>query len=86
MYSAAKAAVVHLSKLGAMQLGADSIRVNAICPVHCDAVVTNTVGKPDSLLTNAWMNTQTVNPFREWVAREDIAHMALYLASDSPRS
>lgn len=31
IYSAAKAAVIHLSKAAAMQLGPDSIRVNCVC-------------------------------------------------------
>ena len=86
VYSAAKAAVVHLSKLGAMQLGADSIRVNAICPGYIATPLSaNTVGKPDSLIDERVDNTQGVNPFREWAAQMTLP-MALYLASDSPHS
>ena len=51
IYSAAKAAVVHMSKTVAMQLGPHHIRVNCICPGYLATPLSaNTVGKPDSLI------------------------------------
>ena len=51
VYAACKAAVVHLSKVTAMSVADDSIRVNAICPGYiATPLSTNTVGRPDSLI------------------------------------
>ncbi len=51
VYSAAKAAVIHLSKTAAMELGEHSIRVNCICPGYIATPLSaNTVGRPDSLI------------------------------------
>ena len=48
IYSVCKAAVVQLSKVTAMSLGENSIRVNAICPGYiATPLSTNTVGRPD---------------------------------------
>ena len=47
VYSAAKAAVIHLTKAAAMQLGPDSIRANCICPgAIATPLAANTVGRP----------------------------------------
>jgi NAD(P)-dependent dehydrogenase (short-subunit alcohol dehydrogenase family) len=82
-YSAAKAAVVHLSKLGAMQLGADSIRVNAICPGYiATPLSTNAVGKPESLIAERSGDYAKRQPIPRIGHPQDIAEMALFLASD----
>ncbi|MBT6274894.1 MAG: SDR family oxidoreductase [Chromatiales bacterium] len=83
VYSAAKAAVVHLSKAGAMQLGADNIRVNAICPGYIATPLSaNTVGKPDSLIDERVDDYASRQPLPRVGRAQDIAEMALYLASD----
>lgn len=83
VYSVGKAAVIHLSKLGAMQLGADSIRVNAICPGYiATPLATNTVGKPDSLIEERVDEYAERQPIPRVGRPQDIAEMALFLASD----
>ena len=83
IYSAAKAAVVQLSKTAAMPLGEANIRVNAICP---GSIVTplsaNTVGKPDTLMQERSAGYVEKQPIPRPGVPDDIAQMALYLASD----
>ena len=83
IYAAAKAAVIHLSKTAAMPLGEANIRVNAICP---GSIVTplsaNTVGKPDALMQERSAGYVDKQPIPRPGVPDDIAQMALYLASD----
>jgi NAD(P)-dependent dehydrogenase (short-subunit alcohol dehydrogenase family) len=83
VYSAAKAAVIHLTKAAAMQLGADSIRANCICPgVIATPLAANTVGRPDSLIEDRIGDFAGLQPIPRAGLPEDIAQMALFLASD----
>ena len=83
IYSAAKAAVIHLTKVTAMQLGADSIRANCICPgVIATPLAANTVGRPDSLIAERTADFGALQPIPRPGLPEDIAQMALFLASD----
>ena len=87
VYSAAKAAVIHLTKLVAMELGESNVRVNCISP---GGIATGIFGKgaglsPDqadstveavkSLLANA-------QPIRRAGIVDDVARAAVFLASD----
>lgn len=66
-----------------MQLGADSIRVNAICPGYiATPLSTNTVGKPESLLAERVDDYAKRQPTPRIGQPLDIAEMALFLASD----
>ncbi len=88
VYSAAKAAVIHLSRTTAMELGEWGVRVNCICP---GGIVTPIFGrgigglsveKADEtieLMTEALANAQ---PIKRPGLPEDIAAAAVYLASD----
>ena len=86
-YSAAKAAVVHLSRCAASELGGWGVRVNAICP---GGIVTPIFGKAMGLSTEE--AERNLEPVTEALARmqpiprpgqpEDIASAAVYLASD----
>jgi NAD(P)-dependent dehydrogenase (short-subunit alcohol dehydrogenase family) len=87
-YSAAKAAVIQLSKCVAMELGESNIRVNTISP---GAIATGIFGKALGLTTEAAERTPAL--MREAFAKaqpipraglpEDIAQAAVFLASDA---
>jgi NAD(P)-dependent dehydrogenase (short-subunit alcohol dehydrogenase family) len=75
-YSAAKAAVVNLTRAAAVELAQHRIRVNAICP---GAILTPLMhrGHPERV------DVSSTVPWPEAVGRpEDIAGAALFLASD----
>jgi NAD(P)-dependent dehydrogenase (short-subunit alcohol dehydrogenase family) len=78
VYSTAKAAVVGLTKSLAREFGPDNIRVNAIAP---GAVITD---RQRSL----WMSEKDIAAYRarqcldRILLAEDVARMALFLASD----
>ena len=83
IYSAAKAAVVHLSKVTAMELGEHSIRVNCLCPGYIATPLSaNTVGRPDELIEKVHHTYAVRQPIPRTGMPEDIAEMALFLASD----
>jgi NAD(P)-dependent dehydrogenase (short-subunit alcohol dehydrogenase family) len=87
VYSAAKAAVIHLSKCVAMQLGEHNVRVNTISP---GGIATGIFGKALGLATEK--AEQTAEPIKAALAgmqpipraglTDDIANAAVFLASD----
>src|SRR5205823_3585411 len=87
VYSAAKAAVIHLTKCVAMELGEANIRVNSISP---GAIATGIFGKALGLSTDAAEKTPAVmrevyksaQPIPRAGLPEDIAQAAVFLASD----
>lgn len=88
VYSAAKAAVIHLTKSVANELGESGVRVNCICP---GGIATPIFGKGMGLspeqadLTIDLMKDRLAagQPIRRSGVPEDIAEAALWLASDS---
>lgn len=83
VYSAAKAAVIHMSKTAAMPLGEDNIRVNCICPGYIATPLSaNTVGRPDSLIEDRLDSYVERQPIPRAGMPDDIAQMAMFLASD----
>ena len=87
VYSAAKAAVIHLTHSVAMELGENGIRVNCICP---GGIATPIFGKAFGIDADRADATvplmkgvlETMQPIRRSGLPEDIAHAALWLASD----
>jgi len=76
-YSAAKAAVLGYTKAAARELGADNIRVNAICPSFIDTDITAGLMTPDKLAAIV----ASVPMGRPGHAHE-VAGCVLFLASD----
>jgi len=87
VYGAAKAAVIHLTKCVAMELGESGVRVNSISP---GAIATGIFGKALGLSVEAADNTaasmrdvfKTAQPIPRAGLPDDIAHAAVFLASD----
>jgi NAD(P)-dependent dehydrogenase (short-subunit alcohol dehydrogenase family) len=87
IYSAAKAAVIHLTKCVSMELGESNIRVNAISP---GGIVTGIFGKAlglsieeaDKSVEKIKGALTTFQPIRRAGLPQDIAMAAVYLASD----
>ncbi|WP_326538474.1 SDR family oxidoreductase [Pseudorhodoferax sp.] len=91
VYSASKWAVVGFTKSLALELGGDGIRVNAILPGAVDgpriraviAAKAQALGKPVEEVTRAYTAQAALN---RMVTASDIAHMALFAASDMAAS
>ena len=87
IYSAAKAAVIHLTRLVAMELGESNVRVNCISP---GGIATGIFGKAAGLPTDqAEKSTELMKqvlvdhqPIRRAGIVDDIARAAVFLASD----
>jgi NAD(P)-dependent dehydrogenase (short-subunit alcohol dehydrogenase family) len=87
VYSAAKAAVIHLTRTVATELGEHGIRVNCICP---GAIATPIFGKglgmsveqADEIVPLLKGVLQNIQPIKRSGLPEDIAQAALWLASD----
>ena len=83
LYSVAKAAVIHLTKSVALELGQYGVRVNCICPGIIATPLA--AGRPDTSkeqldkLAHAMRNAQALGRAGQ---PEDIARAALWLASD----
>ena len=79
-YSAAKAAVINLTRAVACELAQDRIRVNAICPGGINTPLLHR-GSPDAMEGIL----AKLQPWPEAGRPENIASVALFLASDDAR-
>jgi NAD(P)-dependent dehydrogenase (short-subunit alcohol dehydrogenase family) len=78
-YSAAKAAVINLTRSVAMEVAKHKIRVNCICPGGINTPIFNVVS---SDLNQMEQILATACPLKRSGHPDDIANMALFLASD----
>jgi NAD(P)-dependent dehydrogenase (short-subunit alcohol dehydrogenase family) len=86
-YSAAKCAVIHMSRCAAAELSPQKIRVNAICPgLIATSIFGASMGLPrevaDQMAARFEEAGPKVQPIPKAGVPEDIARAALYLASD----
>jgi NAD(P)-dependent dehydrogenase (short-subunit alcohol dehydrogenase family) len=79
-YSAAKAAVINLTRAVAIELAPDRIRVNCICPGGINTPLLHR-GSPEAM----GQLLDLAQPWPDHGRPEDIAAAALYLASDDAR-
>jgi NAD(P)-dependent dehydrogenase (short-subunit alcohol dehydrogenase family) len=87
VYSAAKAAVIQLTKTVAMELGEHNVRVNCICP---GGIATPIFGKglgmsaedADAIVPQMKGILEGLQPIKRSGLPDDIAQAALWLASD----
>ncbi|MBM4335595.1 MAG: glucose 1-dehydrogenase [Deltaproteobacteria bacterium] len=85
-YAAAKAAVIQLSRSVALELAPKRVRVNCICPGFiATPLALNTVGRRQTDLSRAAESAgmASAQPIPRAGEPEDIAQMALFLASDA---
>jgi len=87
VYSSAKAAIIHLTRTVAMELGEFNIRVNCICPGGtATAIFGRGLGfeqeKADRFKEVIKMYLADMQPIKRVGLPEDIAKAALWLASD----
>jgi len=86
-YTASKWAMVGLTKTLAMELGPDGVRVNAICPCSVDgerirAVIEQDAkkrGQSAESIRDVYLRQSSLRTF---VSPQDVANLALFLASD----
>jgi NAD(P)-dependent dehydrogenase (short-subunit alcohol dehydrogenase family) len=77
-YSAAKAGVVNLTRSAALEVAKDRIRVNCICPGGINTPIFNFLSQDRELIERL---LSPIHPLRRAGHPDDIANMALFLAS-----
>jgi NAD(P)-dependent dehydrogenase (short-subunit alcohol dehydrogenase family) len=90
-YCATKGAVHALTRAMACDHGPDGVRVNAICPGYIDTPMlqsffqgASTDGR-GATIESLWRAVRDVHPIRSYGTPEDVANLALWLASDEAR-
>jgi NAD(P)-dependent dehydrogenase (short-subunit alcohol dehydrogenase family) len=86
-YSAAKAAIIHLTRSVAMELGESGIRVNCICPGGIATPIFGrtfglTLESAEEMAESLKTSFANLQPIKRAGLPEDIAQAALWLASD----
>ena len=79
-YAASKAAVISLTRVSAMELGQHDIRVNCICPGYVLTEMGAATRTPE--MVAKWSSQ---SPLGRCAEADDVADMALFLASDEAR-
>ena len=80
-YSASKGATISLTRAMAVEYGPDGIRTNCIAPaaIHTPMIYESDLNKP-TFDESEFLRGKT--PLRRWGLPEDVANIALFLASD----
>jgi NAD(P)-dependent dehydrogenase (short-subunit alcohol dehydrogenase family) len=89
-YSASKHGVLGLTRSAALEVGAKGITVNAICPGYVDTEMTskaveNITAKTGRPAAEALEGLKQMNPQKRLVTSEEVAAVALLLASEDGR-
>jgi 3-hydroxybutyrate dehydrogenase len=89
-YTAAKHGVLGLTRALAAELVASGITVNAICPGYVDTPMTETtianmVARTKMSAAQAREALEQMSPQKRLIAPDEVADLAVYLASDSAR-
>lgn len=82
-YNASKHAVIGLTRSGAVQLGAENIRVNAVCPSPVTGRMMASLeagSNPDDPAGVRELIAQRI-PMQRYAETEDVANLVLYLSS-----
>nr|XP_032524659.1 3-oxoacyl-[acyl-carrier-protein] reductase FabG-like [Danaus plexippus plexippus] len=85
-YNVSKAAVLQFTKCVALELADSGVRVNCISPGSVKTNVLNNVLPPSEDFNKFWDDLIEDHPMRQLTTTEDIAHMAVFLASDKAKS
>lgn len=80
LYAASKGAILGYSKVLALELAPQKIRVNSICPAM---VWTDLVAKDAEMTGTDYSAFQEKYPLKRFGKPEDIAYLAVYLLSDA---
>jgi len=89
-YAAAKWGVIGLMKTLAMELGPHGVRANAICPgavegPRMDGVLARQAAAEGTTPEALYHGYAAGSSLRRWATAEDVAGMAVFLASDAAR-
>ncbi|MGB7290887.1 MAG: SDR family oxidoreductase [Thermodesulfobacteriota bacterium] len=82
IYSASKGGVVMLTKVMALELAKDQIRVNCVCPAIVETEVFETLGIPKDKIPERLKQWSSFHPLGRNGQPEEVAKAVLYFASD----
>lgn len=78
VYNISKGAQANLTRCAAIEYGPEGVRVNGICPTYAKTALTRELFDDMEFM----QNFEESIPLKRWGETDDIAHLALYLASD----